>query len=109
MATPVDYGTFTITATAAKLFTFADAGHPSTLPTGGDSFMGKLQTAPVRVRYDGAVPTASEGELIDIGDVVILSANMINNCDVRCTGSTSAKLKGHFYRDNAEALVGGPR
>jgi len=74
--------------------------------TGARSFVGRLETAQVRARGDGTAPTTSEGVLMEIGDVVVLSESEIANTQFIRTGSTSGVLKGEFYTIEATAFAG---
>ena len=58
----------------------------------------RLETAQVRYRWDGTDPTASEGMLFEVGDVLTIG----NNEDARAirfirTGATSGVLKISCY------------
>lgn len=101
-----DYGSYTITGTAAKFLSFADSGSPSTIPSQARSFKGRVETASFRARDDGTNPTASEGELREVGEDVILSHSMLDTGVFIRTGSTSAVVKGHFYNVEAAVLLG---
>lgn len=55
---------------------------------------GRLETAQVRYRWDGTGPTASEGQLLEVGDTVLIGSHE----DARRirfirTGATSGVLK----------------
>ena len=100
----IDYGVYTVTDTAALFLSF---GTPATLPTSARSFKGRLETASLRARGDGTAPTATEGELIEIGDDVILDKHQIMTTNFIRTGSTSGVLRGHFYNVEASVLLGG--
>jgi hypothetical protein len=69
--------------------TIADSAVGLTAVTTGKVFAGKLETGSVRMRGDGTAPTASEGILVDIGQVVILSESEIGLSKFIRTGSTS--------------------
>ena len=101
---PLDYGSYTITGTAGSFLSFADSGSPSITPNGALSFRGVLETAQIRARFDGVAATATEGELVNIGEKIILDVSefVIGQTMIR-TGGVSAVLKGHFY--NVPALV----
>jgi hypothetical protein len=102
----VDYGSYTITGTAGKFLSFADSGSPSTMPKGALSYKGRVETASFRARDDGTNPTASEGELKEVGDDVIFDSSMLDHGVYIRTGSTSAVVKGHFYNVEASVLLG---
>lgn len=57
-----------------------------------------LETAQIRVRFDGTAPTTSEGHLIEVGDVITLNAGsqMALFHAIR-TGATSGVLKITYY------------
>ena len=92
----VTYEAITVAATAIGL-----AG--GTLITGDGNRVsrcsGRLDTAQIRQRWDGTDPTATEGELVEIGDVITLSGYAVIE-DVRWirTGSTSGILRLHCWR-----------
>ena len=93
----VGFQSLTIDGTARKL----------TAVTVARSFVGRLETAQVRGRGDGNDPTSSEGVLIEIGDIVVLSSSEIDRTAFIRTGSTSGILKGHFYSAEPTAFSGG--
>lgn len=93
----VGYETLTIAASAVSL----------TKLTTSKSFVGTLETAQVRARGDDTDPTSSEGEIIDVGDRVVLSDSEIERTAFIRTGSTSGVLKGHYYSIEATAFSGG--
>ena len=105
-AIATDFGSFTITGTAGTLFSHVDAGHPTSLPTGAESFKGRLETGQIRARLDGTVATAAVGELIGAGEDILLSKSMIAQVSLIATGSDS-KLQGHFYNIEASVFWGG--
>ena len=59
---------------------------------------GRLETASVRLRYDGTAPTATEGELIEPGDIVTISGADLANAQFIRTGGTSGVLPYHCWR-----------
>jgi hypothetical protein len=93
----VGYETLTIAASAVTL----------SAATTAKSFVGRLETGQVRGRGDGTAPTSSEGTLIEIGDIVVLSSSEIDRTQFIRTGSTSGVLKGHFYSVAPTAFSGG--
>jgi hypothetical protein len=103
----IDFGSYLITDTAGDLFSFAESGSPSTLPTGTQSFKGILETAAVRIRIDGTAPTATEGELIASTSEVILDESVIAAAQFIRDTATDGVLKGHFYNVEASVLLGG--
>jgi len=57
-----------------------------------------LETAQIRFRFDGTNPTAAEGHLVEVGDLVILkSAAQIANFKAIRTGGTSGVLKATYF------------
>lgn len=93
---PIAFGHYVITATAGDLFSFAQAGSPTSIPEGARSFKGRLE-ADIRSRMqDGTNPSATVGELISEQDDMVLDENMMRVFNfVRRTGD--AALQGHFY------------
>ena len=91
------YETLSITNTAGSL----TAG-----VTGAKSFVGRLETAQVRFRNDGTVPTSSEGVLLEVGDQIVLSESDFDTSFIR-TGGTSGTLKGHYFNIRASVFSGG--
>lgn len=86
---PAGYETLTIAASALTL-----ASVPSGL---AKSFIGTLETGQVRYRGDGSAPTASEGQLLEVGDSIVMSEGEFASMQFIRTGSTSGVLKGHYY------------
>lgn len=78
------------------------AGGFQDIPSGVSSdnliFEGRLETADVRVRYDGIAPTASIGRLIRAEEPLVLRGKAIAGVSFIRTGSTSATLNGTYYR-----------
>lgn len=74
----------------------------ATLLPGGDRAVGcegRLETAQVRYRFDGTDPTASEGVLLEVGDVLPMRAYQeASALKLIRTGSTSGVLKVHCWR-----------
>lgn len=94
--TVTTYESVTVATTAVGLAT------ATTNPTGDLEITrcrGRLETAQVRQRWDGTNPTSTEGELVDIGDVVTIEGNDVAR-RVRWirTGSTSGVMKVHCWR-----------
>ena len=57
-----------------------------------------LETAQIRIRVDGTDPTSSEGHLVEVGDVIVLtSASQISNFKAIRTGASSGVLKVTYY------------
>jgi hypothetical protein len=93
----VGYETLTIAASAVSL----------TKATTAKSFVGTLETGQVRARGDGTDPTASEGQIINVGDQVVLADSEISRTTFIRTGTPSGVLKGHYYSIEATAFSGG--
>ena len=94
--TGVRYEALTVGATAVGLAaaTISPAGsEPNT------RCRGRLETAQIRQRWDGTNPTATEGELVEIGDVIDLTGiSTLSLVRWIRTGSTSGVLRVHCYR-----------
>ena len=75
--------------------------------TGARSFVGKLETGAVRSRGDGTAPTASEGVLFSVGDVIVLGQYEIAAMQFIRDTSTSGILKGHYYSAEPTAFSSG--
>lgn len=60
---------------------------------------GKLETAQIRIRWDGTAPTASVGEPVDVGDVLTIRglAYLTDFRGIR-TGATSGVVQFHCQR-----------
>lgn len=57
-----------------------------------------LETAQIRVRFDGTAPTTSEGHLVEVGDVITLNAgSQMSTFQAIRTGATSGVLKVTYY------------
>jgi hypothetical protein len=57
-----------------------------------------LETAQIRYRVDGTNPTASEGHLVEVGDIITLkSASQIANFMAIRTGGMSGVLKITYF------------
>ncbi len=63
---PVDYSTMTVTSTTKVLAT----GSSPALPDGAHGALITVEDDQVRYRIDGTAPTASEGHLLNVGDVL---------------------------------------
>ena len=58
-----------------------------------------LETAQVRYRYDGTAPTATEGHLLEVGDVLTLEGHVnISRLLAIRTGGTSGVIKASYER-----------
>ncbi len=89
-STPFAYESKTIAATAVGC----------TAGTYGDATRAEmtLETAQIRYRIDGTSPTASEGHLVEVGDLIILkSAAQIANFEAIRTGGVSGVLKCTYF------------
>ena len=57
-----------------------------------------LETAQIRIWVDGTDPTASEGHLVEVGDIIILnSVAQIAGFKAIRTGGTSGVLKATYF------------
>lgn len=101
----VDYLSATVATTAGTILALADGGAVSK-PSAAKCFIGSLETAQLRARGDGTAPTSSEGELVNVGDTVMLDESEIGAMNFIRTGATSGVLKGHFYDAELSLLVG---
>ena len=97
MADPsvVQYLSATIAGTAGSILALADGG--AVTRTGAmRSFVGRLETGQLRARGGATAPTATEGELVEIGDIVRLTESELGGMQFIRTGP-SGVLKGHIY------------
>ena len=87
--------------------TFADSSigfTATTIRPTGQPFMtvcsGKLETAQIRVRYDGTAPSSTVGLLVDVGDVVTIRglAYLTRFRGIR-TGGTFGVVNFHCTRE----------
>ena len=76
----------TVTGTAGGLTTATIAGQRNALIT--------VETAQIRFRVDGTVPTASVGHILNVGDVLELDSTeaLVGFSSIR-TGGTSATIR----------------
>ena len=89
----VGYHSITIAATSGSIITLG-----SITKTGAmKSFVGVLESGQVRARGDGQAATATAGQLVEIGQTVILSENELENMQFIRTGGTSGVLNGHTF------------
>lgn len=101
--------TFTGTATGFATATITPPGQPQLV-----TCEGKLETAQIRVRYDGTLPTAAEGTLFDVGDVIRIDGHQALDLfrGIR-TGATSGVIRFHctqspsLERSGASVTSGG--
>lgn len=101
-----DFGHYTVDDTAGTLFSFAESGSPSSMPTGAKCFKGRVETAAIRIRLDGSAASATVGELISSGEDILLSETMLNQASlIRDTG-TSGVIQGHFYNVEVDVFLG---
>lgn len=57
-----------------------------------------LETGQIRIRSDGTDPTATEGRIVEIGDIIVLnSAAQIAGFKAIRTGATSGVLKVEYF------------
>jgi len=87
--------------------TFADSSvgfTATTIRPAGDVDMtvcrGKLETAQIRIRYDGTAPSSTVGMLIDVGDILTIRGLPALSAfrGIR-TGGTSGVVQFHCWRD----------
>lgn len=90
----IDYDVITVSTTADDLLAL---GALTSLPTTAKSFVGVLETATIRARGDGTDATASEGVLINPGDVISLSESELQLMTFIRDGGTDGVIRGHYY------------
>lgn len=85
------YEALTVADTAVGV-TFAQASD-------AERMIATVETAQVRYRYDGGSPTAADGHLAEVGDVIVIegSGNITAFRAIR-TGGTSGVLRITFER-----------
>lgn len=94
----VSYLAFETVTVAATAIGFTDAtivetaGHPAATLA-----VCRLETAEIRVRYDGTAPTAAVGTLVEIGDTITVTGSDVLRAfrAIRTTG-TSGVLDCHY-------------
>ena len=101
----VRYLAATIADTAGTVLALAD-GAPVTHTGAFRSFVGVLETAQVRARGDGTIPSTTEGEVINPLAIIYLSESDLQKMQFIRTGATSATLKGHIYNVTLPELLG---
>ena len=101
----VRYLAATIAATSGSILALADGG-VVTITGQMRSFVGILETAPVRARGDGTIPSTTEGQLININAMVYLTESELSLMQFIRTTGTSATLKGHIYNTPLPVLLG---
>lgn len=86
-----------ITVTAAPAVSIGAATLTNVLTNGSCS--GRLETAQIRFRIDGTDPTAAEGVLLEIGDVITITklGNLTRFRAIK-TGATNGVLKLHCFQ-----------
>ena len=58
-----------------------------------------LETAQIRVRFDGTNPSSSEGHIIDVGSVIHLNeASQLSRFNAIRTGAASGGLKVTYFK-----------
>lgn len=92
----VTSGGSSVAASAYESKTITDTSAGLTSGTYGTATMAEitLESGQIRIRKDGTDPTAGEGHLIEIGDIIILenAADIANFKAIR-TGAVSGVLK----------------
>lgn len=88
-------------AVAGTAIGFAAATiRPSTTEPAVAFCSGRLETAQIRFRFDGTDPTASEGILLEVGEILdIRGATNIQRLRMIRTGGTSGTFKAHCGKD----------
>ena len=98
----LDYSTLTVTDTAQVVNTACSP----VMPTNAQGAIMTVETAPIRWRDDGTVPTSTEGHLMDAGDVLTFDSWTVPNSNwkqvlraiqVIRTTATSGALKISWY------------
>ena len=92
---------------AFETVTFADTAIAFTVttihPSGGPimtACTGKLETASIRIRYDGTAPSSTVGMLIDVGDIVTIRGTpYLDDFQGIRTGGTSGVIAFSCTRD----------
>lgn len=103
----VDYASITIATTSGTILSLADTGSPSSKPGAARSFVGILETAQIRARGDGTIPSTTEGVVIEVGDVIYLDESEIDAMQFIRTGATSGVIKGHYFDQPLSVVRGG--
>jgi hypothetical protein len=58
-----------------------------------------LETAQIRVRFDGTAPTTTVGHLVEVGDTIILDAgSQLSQFQAIRTGATSGVLRVSYFK-----------
>lgn len=95
---PVDYEVIIVTNTAGGLTT-AKYYTAATDKILADYAVCVLETAQIRIRYDGTVPTASVGTPIEVGQSFILdNFDQLRNFKRIRTGATSGNLHVNYFK-----------
>ena len=99
LAAQTSLATFeTVTFAASSIGFTAATLRPAGQPNVG-TCSGKLETASIRIRYDGTAPTASVGSLVDVGDIITIRGlpHLGAFRGIR-TGGSSGIVNFHCYR-----------
>lgn len=93
---PIVYEVVTFAGTSIG---FAAAGVVLTTTPPMTSCQGVLETAQIRIRYDGTAPTSTEGEPVEVGSVITIGGfdKMQLFRGIRTTG-TSGVIRWHCQR-----------
>lgn len=89
---PADYGSQTITSTAAGLSTSKVASKLAVYIT--------VESAAIRYRMDGTAPTATEGHLVQAGQSIYLADKTkaaLTNLSMIRDGASSATIRVTYY------------
>jgi hypothetical protein len=101
----VDYTSVEVDGTAANLFNLTDK--LVSAKTGMmKCFIGTVETAAIRSRGDGTDPTAAEGQLIGVGDIIYMTESELEKTTFIADTGTSGFIRGHFYDVEVPNLIG---
>lgn len=96
--------------TTRETITFAGSSTGFTATTISTTFgqmnvcRGVLETAPIRIAWDGTAPTATAGQLVEVGQMVVIRGNLqLRQFRGIRTGSTSGVIQ--FHCDALEAGI----
>lgn len=101
----VDYTSVEVDGTVANIFSLTSA--LVTSKTGlMKCFVGVVETAAIRSRGDGTDPTAAEGQLIGVGDIIYMTESELEKTTFIADTGTSGFIRGHFYDVEVPNLIG---
>ena len=84
--------------------TISNSAVALTRPMTARSFLGKLETAAVRVRGDGTAPTTTVGVLVSVGEVIILDDSELDRAQFIRQSGSDGTLQGHYYSAGADVV-----